>query len=196
MTLFWIVVIVLVFWYINKREKRSSVVEDAKEDAPASITEEMLLEAQTKFEKKLEDEIDFPDSIGKRDRYVYWSLMRPWFMELAGKYRYDEPMLQKIRNDWADYLFTTQHFSTEMYLALEFEGEKGDYYDQEARKSGQKVGAIENAFAFQIGDGAVEELKKARALDWSQLSKRGELAPEGFEYTLLGDLIPKQKETV
>jgi hypothetical protein len=118
--------------------------------------------------------------------------MKPWFNQLAGKYRYDEQMLQKIRNDWMDYMYTTQHLSTEMYLAMEFEGEKGDHYHQEAKKSGQKAVAIEDAFAFQVGNDANEALKKARALDWNQLSKHGELAPEGHEYTLSDDLVPSK----
>ncbi|MFT5849310.1 MAG: hypothetical protein ACI9H6_000115 [Patiriisocius sp.] len=75
------------------------------------------------------------------------------------------------------------------YLSMEFDDEKGEEYEIRARNAAKKVRAIENAFASYIGGSAEAELKQAMDLDYGKINKRGEVAPEGKRFTILGDLI-------
>ena len=63
MTLFWIVVIIVVVWWLAGRSKKTAgvSVSDQENTQDDKISEEVVFNAQARFEKKLTEEIDFPD---------------------------------------------------------------------------------------------------------------------------------------
>ena len=106
-------------------------------------------------------------------------------------------MIQKIRNDFFEYMYSVRDASTTSYLAMEFEAEKSGEYTSRARQSSKKARAIEDAFAAYVGQEAEDKLKEIRDMDfsdrWHKFNKFGEMAPEGKEYDLSGELVDKKK---
>ena len=91
MIFFWVILIIIVVWYLAKESNKtapSSTVHEEKVEK-VSFTEEAVFAIQTKFEKHLE-ETYLPDAISGKEIYIYHSLVRPWYNELASKNRYDE----------------------------------------------------------------------------------------------------------
>jgi len=198
MTFFWIIVIIVVVWWLASHSKKTVVVSvpNNKDDekAKTEITEEMVFSTQTIFDKKLNDEIDFPDAIRGVRIYIYRNLMCHWYDKLASENRYNEDITQKLRNDWLDYMWAVEHGSTYTYLSSEFWDEKdntkSDYYRDKDILASKKMFAIEEAFAMAVGKKEVEELALVRKMDFYKFDKFGNLAPEGFEYDFLDELKP------
>lgn len=197
MIFFWIVVIIVVVWWLSTRTAKKEVATPAsseKADSVNTITEEVVFKVQSRFEKKLQEEVDFPDAISGVDTYVYWKLMRPWYDKLTGENRYKEEMVQKLRNDWLEYMGAVGDRSTYNYLSLEFWDEKdstkSDDYREKHVLASRKMFAIQDGFAAAVGQDAVAELKRVRELDFSAIDKRGNLASEGFSFDMMGELKP------
>ncbi len=193
----WAVIIIIAVWLIVRNNKANKAIVDTLvlPSKESNLSDEAVFKAQHNFDKKLQDEVGFPDSIGRTDRYIYRNFMSVWFRELSGKYRYDEKMLQKIRHDFVDYMYETQNGTTANYLSFELENkEEQEEYSKEATISGRKAYAIQDAFAAAIGGDAKEKLEKARQLGWNDLNRFGEQAPEGFHYDLEDQLKPNKKK--
>lgn len=201
-----VLAVIWAVWYFSRQNK--SVQQNVApqnveqpdietEEKEVNYTEEQVLSYQASFEQKIQDEIDFPDAIRGEELYIYKELVKPWFQKLAAKYRYDAAMIQKIRNDFFEYMYSMRDLSTTSYLGMEFDGEKGEEYSKRARQSAMKVRAIEDGFAAYMGEEAEEKLKAIRDMDfsdrWHKFSKFGEMAPEGKEYDLSGNLVDKKK---
>ncbi len=106
-------------------------------------------------------------------------------------------MIQKIREDFLDWMYSTEHGHRANYLSFELEDEDSrNSYSDEAAIAGKKSYTIENAFAAAIGDNAIKELERVRTLGYSSIDKNGNLAPEGFRFDLEGELKPKKNDTV
>jgi len=198
--LIWVIVIILAVWWISKyfhSISASSTNETSVSDKNNRIEEDTVIEIQGKFEKKLHDEINFPDAIRGMDVYIYSNLMRVWYKKLSSENRYNEEMTKKIRNDWVDYISFINDFSTYNYLSFEFydskDTTKSDSYSEKTGVAFNKKQAIEDAFASSTGTEAVNELARIRNLDHYSFDKLGNLAPKGFEYDLRGELKPKKK---
>lgn len=100
-------------------------------------------------------------------------------------------MTQKLRSDWLEYMQAVRDRNTYNYLSLELEDEdKQKHYREEHIVASRKVFAIEDAFAAAIGEEAEEELTEIKAKDYWAFSRDGQLAPEGFMYSLSGELEP------
>ncbi len=194
MTFFWIIVIIVVVWWLASRSRGRAIetTTENMDEVNSKITEEVVFKAQTRFEKKLEEEIDFPDAITHRDIYIYRNLMRIWYNKLVGENRYNEEMIQKLRNDWLDYMYSIEHSNTSHYLSMEMYDEKdntkSDSYGDEHIMASRKIFAIEDALAALLGKEAVEELNRVRKLDFDQFDKRGNLAPAGHRFNFSGKL--------
>lgn len=203
MTFFGVVIIIIVVWYLANRSKKSdSVFTTAKaveKEPEAKISEETVFSVQARFERKLADEIDFPDGIRYFPVYVYKNVMKVWYKELSGTNRYNDEMTQRLRSDWIDYMNAIEDRETYRYLYMETsdekESEKTKEYHHKAYLAGQKMTAIEDGFASSIGKDAVEELKRLRGLNdnHSKFDKFGNLAPEGFEFDFRGELKKESK---
>ncbi len=115
--------------------------------------------------------------------------MRIWYERLSSKYRYDEIMICKIRNDWIDYMSSLKDEKVFAYLASELQDKKrrGDQIT-----ATRKVLAIESGFAELIGGDASSVLKKARDLNFKDVNREGYLAPEGKEFDFRGELQSKK----
>jgi hypothetical protein len=196
MELIWVIVIVWAVWYFTKKHSNKSAVEQVQvqDEKPRNVTEEEVLAMQTKFEKRLDEQVDFPDGIRYTTVYIYKKLMRSWYSDLVSKYRYDDQMIQKLRNDWVDYMHLLESNARTSYLWMENEGEKAEEYKERAINSSRKYFAIEDAFAQYLGEEKVKELAYVRSLDESKINKKGELAPEGKEFTIFGDLIDESPD--
>lgn len=188
----WIIVIGAIIWFIYARNK-----EKAQQNIPATtkekevvISEETVFKAQSKFEDKITNETGFPDAISGDEIYIYKNLMRPWFDKLTAQYRYDEKMIQKLRNDWLDYMDAVGDRSTYNYLSLESEDEKqSEKYREDHIAASRKMFAIQDALATAIGADAVSELKKVKEMGFMSFSRQGELAPQGFAWDLGRDKL-------
>ncbi|MCX6780913.1 MAG: hypothetical protein NT003_02235 [Candidatus Magasanikbacteria bacterium] len=190
----WIIVIGVVIWFIYARNKEKaqqniSVITEEKE---VVISEETVFKVQSKFEDKITNETEFPDAISGDEIYIYKNLMRPWFDKLIAQYRYDEKMIQKLRNDWLDYMEAVGDRSTYNYLSLESQDEKqSEKYREDHIVASRKMFAIQDAFATAIGADAVSELKKVKEMGFMSFSRNGELALEGFKWDLgRRELVP------
>ena len=196
MDFIWVLVVIGAIWYFTKKhnQKGAQTSVDDGVEKPRNFSEEEVLAFQTKFEKRLEEQIDFPDGIHFTPIYIYKNLMRKWYSELAGKYRYDDQMIQKLRNDWVDYMYLLERASTANYLWFETDGESAEEHHQDVMNYSRKICAIEDGFASYLGEDKVKELVKVRAYDHRKINKQGELAPEGKRFTALGDLLDDKNE--
>lgn len=193
----WVIIIIIAVWLIVKYSRRNNTSngpsDSSIENRNLNITEEEVFEVQNKFEKSFEN-THLPDSIGGKDIYIYRNLMNKWFHELSAKHRYNEEMVQKLRRDMLDWIYSIENLHTANYLSLELEDEESsNAYSDEATVHGRKSYTIENAFASAIGEKAIRELEKIRSLDYSGIGKDGELAPPGYRYSLSGELKPMNK---
>ena len=181
-----ILIVGIVIWYHDDKKKKSLV---DLENSP--ITEETVFKAQAAFEKHLENTF-LPDAISGKEIYIYKNLMRVWYDKLSGNNRYEESMLQKLRNDWLDYMAALEDSNTYNYLSMEEEDEKESKVQREKEfTASRKVFAIENGFASLIGGDAVKELARVRALEYGAVDRSGNLAPSGFEFDAEEKLYPK-----
>lgn len=158
----WLIIIagILVYFYYHNKEKHSNLGQD-KKSQPANIDEETVFEIETNFEKKLQNTY-LPDAITRKDLYIYKNLMRNWYDQLASKGRYNEPMIQKIRQDWLDYMSSLEDRNTYSYLSFETENEESDAWREKHINASKKVFAIEDGFASAIGKEAIKELSRVR----------------------------------
>jgi len=191
-----IIIIIVVVWWIVKSHyepKRSTNVSASVED---NITEEDVLKEKSTFEKNFEHSVEcgVPDALSGQDIYIYRSLMCVWFSKLSSDNRYNDEMIQKIRRDWLDYMYSLESSKTLKFLSLEAEEkEKQESYENKWYIEANKVCAIENAFASLIGKKAVDELTRIRGLNYFDFNKYGNLAPDGFEFNSEGKLNKKKK---
>jgi len=192
-----ILVIILAVWWFSKQrheaESNSNKVKISEKSEKNDITEEAVFKIQADFEEKLHDNYA-PDAIDGKEIYIYKHLMRPWFDKLSSKNRYDKTMIQKLRNDWVDYMTSLEDRNTSNYLFFESEKQEDEnsYRDEHVIAS-RKVFAIENAFASAIGNEAEEELARITNLDSSSFHRHnGDIAPEGFEFGVDDELKPKK----
>jgi hypothetical protein len=193
-----IIVVGIIIWFIytHNKEKVQQNTARTTEEKEVVISEETIFKAQSKFEDKITNETDFPDAISGNEIYIYKNLMRPWFDKLTAQYRYDEKMIQKLRNDWLDYMNAISDRSTYNYLSLESEDEKqSKEYREDHITASRKMFAIQDAFATTSGADAISELKKTQGMDFMSFSRHGELAPEGFKWDLgRRKLVPIKKK--
>lgn len=187
---FWVLLIILAIWWFSKNRQTNHVSIRPLFEEKREISEEMVFDAQTRFEKELE--VDLPGDINRKDRYIYRHLMWQWFSELSAKNRYDEKMTQKLRSDFLEWMFSVEQGASCNYLSFELEGEdERESYSDEAMKYGRKAMAVEDGFAAAVGDEAKKELERVRKMDFNSFSRIGELAPDGMKYDLLGNLKKK-----
>jgi hypothetical protein len=187
----WALVIIIAVWLIVKNSKNSAHSDVSPTSVEEKdISEETVYKMQNSFEKRLEQN-HLPDSPGGRAIYMYRNLVCNWFYKLAAENRYNDEMTQKLRRDFLEYIYSVEHGSTANYLSLEVEDkESQDEHEEEARTQARKIYTIENAFAAAVGKEAENELKRVRELDYSAISREGQLAPDGYKYDLLGELKP------
>ena len=193
----WIFLLILTIWWFSKSTEKIHLSPKDVVFLPIEekITEERTLEFQTKFENRLRD-VYLPDAISGKEIYIYKNLMNVWYEKLSAEKRYDLSVIQKQRGDWLEYMDALKDKSTYEYLSSEStEKEKAESYRNDCAIASKKVFAIEEAFASAVGDDAVRELARIRALDASVFSKEGELVPEGFEINAEGKIQPKKKKS-
>jgi hypothetical protein len=196
----WIIFIILGIWWLSKQyHHRTADAPKSAELLPekSEISEDRALEIQTKFENQLRD-VCLPNAIGGKEIYIYKNLMSVWYAQLSAENRYNDAMVQKLRNDWLEYMSALRDKSTYSYLSLEL-AQKGkeNLYQNDHVNASKKVFEIEEAFASTIGKEAVDKLAHTRELnESSSFSREGELIPEGFEINAEGKLQPKKKKGV
>lgn len=153
------------------------------------LDEETMFQMQSNFEEKLYEEVDSPNAIGRNSRYIFRFLMRPWFKKLSSENRYRDEMIQKVRQDWVDYMSAMEDRATLHYLSMESDGEKSEQYNKRSYVAFNKQSSIERAFASAVGGNATEQLEEAYEIEYEKLSKYGDPAPEGMEYGLEGEKL-------
>ncbi len=181
-----IILVVGIIWYLYSKNKKgelaSVTVENTKEHKKEQLLEDHIIEVQNRFENALYEERNFPDAISKRDVYLYKQFMAPTYDKLNAKYRYENDMIQKIREDWLTYLIELKSGWTSAYLSMELDDDKKtEDYDNEARASFRKVRSIEDSFAELLGDDHVKKLEDIRKVEFSQLNDLGELIDDKYE---------------
>lgn len=202
MTFIGIALIIVVVWWLTKKSNKTEVISITTQPTDVVeetiITEEVVFEVQSRFETKLEEEIDFPDGIRGYPVHIYKNLMSVWYKKLSGENRYQDKMIQQIRKDWLSYIYSIEERATCHYLNMETSEdespEKVSSYRERAFMASQKIQAIEDGFASAIGKEAVEELRRLREINdnsFGKFDKFGNLAPEGFEYDYSGELHPE-----
>jgi len=206
MTIVWIIVAVVITYLVVKQSQSSKsenthhVFTNNEEEKEVKITEEIIFKVQSEFETKLRDETEFPDAISGDEIYIYRNLMLGWFNKLAAKNRYDEDLTQKLRRDWLDYIGAVGDRSTYNYLSNEFYDEKdnskSETYREKHIAASRKMFAIQDAFATAVGEEAVAELAKIKAMDFMEFGRNGELAPEGYKWDMgRRELEPKKESS-
>lgn len=188
------IIIVLIILWISRHNNTSEI--SSKSEKPISIKneikEETVFKRQTEFEKKLQ-ETYLPDAISGIEIYIYKNLMSVWYDKLSSENRYNNEMIQKLRNDWLDYMSALEDRSTYNFLSLEAEKpEEQDSFREDHINASRKSFAIEEAFAAAVGKEAIDELARIRGLDFSSFDNNGNLAPDGFKFDIYGELCPKK----
>ena len=167
-----IAVIIGIIWWFKYRTNYGVVNALSAADKNEVSDTELTLR-QTNFERRIVEEQDLPDGIRGKQAYIYWNLMRNWFVQLNAAYRYDAKALQ-LRLDWCDYIDLIHRTSTSRYLALESDNEdKAAVYYEEVKLSSQRIEFIENAFAAVIGVEAIEELHKVKNREAGAFDRSG-----------------------
>ncbi|MBI2448351.1 hypothetical protein HYV44_02205 [Candidatus Microgenomates bacterium] len=191
--LIWAIVIVLLVYWVWDYQRSKGAKNNTGEIRKGKIEEDNVIKMQTFFEKGFQN-TSAPDSLGRKELYIYKNLMRTWYNDLSSKYRYDDAMTQKLRNDWLDYMEALKNRNAYNFMSLESDiKEEQDSYENDQIVASRKVFAIEDAFAKAIGDKAVVELDNARKIDYFSLDENGNPAPEGFSYDLANNLQPNKK---
>lgn len=191
---FIIIFFILIIWWISKKSHMANA--SSKQDPVSEkneIGEEQVFNIQNNFEENLQNTV-LPDAIDGKEIYIYKNLMLPWYNKLSSQYRYDDTMIQKLRNDWIDYMNALKDRSTYNFLSLETEDdEKTASYRNDHVIASRRVFVIEEAFANSIGKEAVKKLTKIRKLDFfKNFSRQGDMAPNGFEYDV-NDKLRRKK---
>jgi len=187
-----IIIIAVVLFFIQKN--KSQKIENSNTEEINNITEESIFKAQNKFEEQL-DQTYLPDAIIWKEIYIYKNLMAPWYTELSSKNRYDNLIIQKLREDWLEYMWSLQDRNAYNYLFMETEDkEKSDYYRNEHILASQKVFAIEDGFASAIWDMAKKELNYIRKLSWAAFSIKWDKAPKWYIYNIWDKLIKSKTQ--
>ena len=201
-----VIVIVVIFAVIvllsridkNEAKRRKQQSEEWERQR---LNDENVLKAKLNFDKRLDEEVDLPDGIVWRKAYIYRHLMSKWSDSLIAKYRYDEPMSNKIRSDWLSYVYLLESESRSSFLASEAtDAKRQERYGQDARLERKQYLAIEDAFAAAIGNEAIEELKRVREAPHDAFDRSGRkpMASIGYGYVPVSlhpydeDLKPKQ----
>ena len=197
-----IVVLIVVNVLLSRMNKNAAATrkQQSEEWERQRLSDEIVLKAKADFEKHLEEEVDLPDGIRWRKAYIYRHLMSKWSDSLIAKYRYDEPMSNKIRSDWLSYVYLLESESRSSFLSAEAtDAKKQERYGQDAWLERKQYLAIEDAFAAAIGNEAIEELKRVREAPHDAFDRLGRkpMAPIGYLYVPVSlhpydeDLKPK-----
>jgi len=180
-----IVVIIVVNVLLSRMNKNAAEIrkQQSEECERQRLSDENVLKAKADFEKHLEEEFDLPDGIRWRKAYIYRHLMSKWSDSLIAKYRYDEPMSNKIRSDWLSYVYLLESESRSSFLASEAtDAKRQERYGQDARLERKQYLAIEDAFAAAIGNEAIEELKRAREAPHDAFDRSGRKPMASIDY--------------
>lgn len=181
-----IILVIGIIWYLylkNKKGETASITsENTTKHKNEQSLEDHIIEVQNKFENALYEERNFPDAISRKDVYLYKQFMSPACDKLNAKYRYEDDMVQKIREDWLTYLVELKSAWTSVYLSMELDDDKEtEDYDNEARASFRKIRSIEDSFAELLGNDHVKKLEDIRKVEFSQLNDLGELIDDKDE---------------
>jgi len=178
--------VAFLLWWLDSRSanRRQAQAQMAEENR---LSEVSVAKVQAAFEERLRIAVtsSLPDAVTRRPLYIYQSLMRPWFGKLSAKYRYDDPVVRKVRQDWLSYMELLQSKETCSFLGAEADGDDvKDRYGREEREDLLRLTAIEDAFAAAAGPEAVEVLGQMRAKEYDAFSVEGELAPDGYRWRI------------
>ena len=189
-----ILLFIIIIWLVAKKSHEANAIpKQNPEPEKNQIEEEDVFNFQNDFEEDMQN-TDLPDAIDREEIYIYKNLMLPWYNKLSSQYRYDDVMIQKLRNDWIDYMSSLKDRSTYNFLSLEAEDKekKAAYWNKHVIAS-RRIFAIEDAFANSIGKEAVKELARIKKLDiFKKISRQGDMAPNGFEYDI-NDKLHRKK---
>jgi hypothetical protein len=112
--------------------------------------------------------------------------MSKWYSTLIAKYRYDDAMAEKLKNDWMNYLYLLEQEDTTRFLSMEVSDEDGrESYEKEQLNEEQRYLMIEDGFAAAVGSEAIEMLKRVRQASHRSFDRSGRkpIAPPGFHYS-------------
>ncbi|MBX4198403.1 hypothetical protein KW782_03660 [Candidatus Parcubacteria bacterium] len=87
--------------------------------------------------------------------------MKDWYIRLKEKYKHDNEKLVMVAQDWMDYIFNKDQYSTGFYLMLENNDEDRDRRD-ELKENIFKSEEIENRFAHLLGQEYEDQLRDGR----------------------------------
>lgn len=151
-----LVVVFAILFFARRTENRPvATSQPSVQQVPEpkrEATDEDVSRADAEIERWFTEEVNFPDGPSGADMYAHRHLMRPWYWELVSKFRYDDKMRSKIKEDFIEYIYAVKGFSTSAYLAGEFyDKEDGNKYDEESRVLATKIRTIMKAFAKQMG---------------------------------------------
>jgi hypothetical protein len=192
-----LVAILIVCWfaygYYSDWKLRRKDEQNLREAELTRYDDNIILRKKAKFDKELDENVDLPDGIRRRDAYIYRNLISPWFLSLTATTRYEETENRKIKDDFYTYIYELQQSHTSHFLA---DMAKNDADRQahwaEADISKTKCQIIEDAFAAAVGQTAVEELNAVRSRspveDFDRAGTR--MAPAGMRFTQMDELIP------
>lgn len=168
--LFWFLLLVAFLLFLILRQQKVQLEVDKK--MSSALLEEQVLEAQRKFEDRRNKLKHVPDAPSEKEMYIYEKLMRVWFHALSGKYRYDNEMIQKIRQDWINYMSLLEEASTNNYLAMESDDEESEKdYRNDHIKAILQLNGIEDAFAHLVGEKEFKQLENMRKRPHSSFLK-------------------------
>jgi hypothetical protein len=179
-----VAIVVYILWRVDQHREHKEKLLTAEWEKKR-LSDEGIAKAQAEFEKRLEEEIDFPDGIRGRDAFVYWNLMHTWVATLIAAKRYSDTGSDKLRSDWLEYMGLIDQRARLSFLALETENEgKRDEYWEEADAARRKVTVIEDGVAAAIGQEAVAQLKDVRSRKYDAFDRSGKkpMAPIGYHY--------------
>lgn len=174
--------IVAAFIADNRQNKRAEQQFKAMQER--KLTEEGILEAQSKLEERIEKLKGLPDRFYGKDIYIYRNFINPWFWQLSARWRYnDQDKLAILRADYASYFEKLKDQTHYRFMWLGY-SDNSEKYESNYGKARGSVVAIEDGFANAVGQNAVAELKRIRELDIDKINDDGELAPDGYRFTI------------
>ena len=176
----------LLGWWFNKlREEKEQSEQRQAEYEKRRLSDDEVMAAQRKFEKRLDENVDLPDGIRWKTAFIYRHLMRKWFSVLMVSNRYDEKSADKIKSDWLDYMNFLEERETSFFLAeWGKDKRKREAYEQEEFFYKSKIELIETTFATAVGKEAIEQLEHVRSSPHDAFDRSGRkpMAPVGYRY--------------
>jgi hypothetical protein len=153
----------IILYFYNKLNEQKQKISDEDKELPIVLTEESVYKIEQQFEEYL-TQTYLPDAISGKEIYIFRNLMQKWFKDLVSINRYNEKVLQQLRDDWLVYMDALQSARTANYLAFESADEQeAQVHRDDCAVEARKIKTIEDAFASQIGHKAVVELNRIRS---------------------------------